>query len=206
MNNAPIELLQLLLICNSSKGQYSSLLVGGCVRDMRLNRDIKDYDIVTSHDLNLLKLSLLENSWKVSDVKMDNGMIILHVTKNNYSFEIANFRGDISNDINLLIQNDSDLRDFTINALYYDIINDNSFDPSNKGFDDLTNRVLRFNGKPEDRIKEDPLRMYRFYRFLHQLKAFGFTADEKSLKAVRKMFSTYNVNPERIRNELEKMI
>jgi poly(A) polymerase len=58
--------------------------------------------------------------------------------------------------------------------------------------------------KPKDRIKEDYLRVFRFYRFLAQL---GFTADKKSMSACREMFNEayQKTTPERVRLELERI-
>lgn len=54
-------------------------------------------------------------------------------------------------------------------------------DPNAKGINDITNKVLRFVGKPSERLAEDKLRLWRFYRFITK----GFKPDNKALKAVR---------------------
>ena len=94
--------------------------------------------------------------------------------------------------------------DFTINAGYVRIADGRLFDPNGKFVDDLNANTLRFVGKAKDRLEEDNLRGWRFYRFL----GIGFTPDKKSLKAVRESWNSIyiNSNPERVRLEIEKMI
>jgi poly(A) polymerase len=77
-------------------------------------------------------------------------------------------------------------------------------DPTGKFVNDINTKTLRFVGKPKDRIREDFLRIYRFYRFVSK----GFKPEKKSLQACREHFNegTKAVAPERIRAEIEKMI
>lgn len=79
------------------------------------------------------------------------------------------------------IYDDGQRRDFTVNALYLNLSTMLLQDPTAQGIDDINSKVLRFVGKPTERLAEDRLRAYRFYRFLTK----GFTPDPKALKAVR---------------------
>lgn len=103
------------------------------------------------------------------------------------------------------IEEDAVRRDFTINALYENPITGQILDPTGKGLSDVKNKVLRFIGNPKERIKEDYLRLFRFYRFL---ACKDLTPDVKSMKAVRGMFNEayLNTTPERVRLELERLI
>lgn len=187
----------------------NSYLVGGCVRDMLLNREPKDYDIVTDAGIENLTPSLVDSGWKVDAV--GENFLVYAVSKNHRMFEIANFRkengfSDGRRPDNVCIgtlEEDAARRDFTINSIYYNPITDVFSDPNN-GRKDLQSKLLRFIGKPHDRIKEDYLRIFRFYRFLNQL---GFIPDQKSLKACREMFNEAYVKttPERVRMEIERM-
>lgn len=96
-------------------------------------------------------------------------------------------------------------RDFTINALYYDPFTDEVLDPTGRGLMDLRDKMIRFNGKPKDRITEDLLRIMRCYRFSAVL---GFTIEPKALKICRTYFNEMcsKISGERIRLEVEKMI
>lgn len=191
--------------------QYDTYLVGGCVRDiLRLSRP-KDFDFVSNMPYNELRELFESNGFSV--LERGNQFLVLAVEKNGEVFEIANFR----NESNYLdgrrpsiveigdIWTDSNRRDFTVNALYTDIKTMKLIDPTAKGINDIISNVLRFIGKPEDRIREDFLRAFRFYRFL---KTKGFTPDKKSLQACRNMFeeSIKKTSSERIRNELENIV
>ena len=127
--------------------------------------------------------------------------------------EIANFRKDgvtldgrrpVEVEIGT-IEEDAVRRDFTINALYENPITGQILDPTGKGLSDIKSRTLRFVGKPKDRIREDYLRVFRFFRFL---ACKNLQPDIKSIKACREMFneSYENTTPERVRLELERMI
>jgi len=135
---------------------------------------------------------------------------VLNVYKNGYEVEISNFRKDVVCDGRQAecevgtLEEDSARRDFTVNAVYMNTKNGSLNDPTGFGIDDIKNKVLRFNGKPKQRIKEDYLRCWRFYRFMSK----GFTPEKKSLKAVRELFNEAYMNstPERVRSEIEKMV
>ena len=107
------------------------------------------------------------------------------------------------------ITTDANRRDFTINSLYVplgctDIIA-NIVDPTGQGKADIENRQLRFIGQPARRILEDPLRVARFYRFLHTK---NLVPHPGSLRAVRQNFNYAhnNTSPERWRVEIERMV
>lgn len=203
----PNTLLELfLLLDNESK--YSTYLVGGCVRDMLLLKNPKDYDIVTSVSMDKIEKIFSDNDWKICD--SGKQFLVLNVSKSGHIYEIANFRKEVgftdgrrpdSCEIGDM-ESDSHRRDFTINSIYYCPLRNEIFDLMG-GFKDLNNKILKFIGKPHERIREDYLRVFRFYRFM--LK--GFTADKKSLKACRELFhEAYSMTtPERVRVELEKM-
>jgi tRNA nucleotidyltransferase/poly(A) polymerase len=196
-----------MILKNRSKNNY---LVGGCVRDYLLHVEPKDFDIVTDITYNVLEKDFANAGWKVST----NGkaFLVLNISKNGRQYEIANFRKDgvykdgrrpESVEVGT-IDEDAARRDFTINALYFDVNTFEMTDPTGKGQSDIQKKILRFIGRPEDRIKEDYLRIFRFYRFA----AKGFKPDPKSLRAVREHFTEAypKITAERVRAELEKMI
>lgn len=203
-----LDLLQIFMILKNRTP--NSYLVGGCVRDYLLHVEPKDFDIVTEIPYNVLEQDFKNAGWKVST----NGkaFLVLNIAKNGRQYEIANFRKDgLYKDgrrpetVEIgTIEEDAARRDFTINALYFDVNTFETTDPTGKGKQDIEKRILRFIGKPEERIKEDYLRIFRFYRFA----AKGFRPDPKSLRAVREHFNEAypNITAERVRSELEKMI
>jgi tRNA nucleotidyltransferase/poly(A) polymerase len=200
-------LLQIFMIVYSSNS--NTYLVGGCVRDMLLGKVPKDYDIVTEANIENLKPALIENGWKVDAV--GENFLVYAVSKNHHQFEIANFRrehgftdGRRPDHVEIgTLAEDAKRRDFTINSIYYNPITNTYIDP-NKGQLDLEKRLLKFVGRPHERIKEDYLRVFRFFRFLAKL---NFSPDIRSLKACREMFNEayQKTNPERVRMEIERM-
>jgi len=196
------------LLGQHSKNNY---LVGGCVRDAFLGVESKDYDIVTDVHMDISGPLLQENGFHV--LECGEAFLVLTVSKDGEQFEIANFRkegiyldGRRPAEIEIgTIEEDAVRRDFTINALYENPVTGQILDPTEKGLSDIKSRTLRFIGKPKDRIKEDYLRVFRFYRFL---ACKDLQPDVKSIKACREMFNEAyaNTTPERVRLELERMI
>lgn len=201
------NLLQLFVILRAySQNNY---LVGGCVRDHLLGRESKDFDIVTDVHMDTIEQAFIENGWTVDAVGKQ--FLVMFVSKNGEQFEIANFRKDVGfsdgrrPDEAIIgdLASDAARRDFTVNSIYYDPFTGSYLDP-NSGIKDAKERVLRFIGRPHDRIKEDYLRIFRFYRFLSK----GFTPDKRSLKACRELFNEAygQTTPERVRMEVERMV
>lgn len=102
------------------------------------------------------------------------------------------------------IEEDSHRRDFTIGAVYYHLKEEKLIDPNGTGINDILDGVLRFIGKPKERLDEDSLRVIRFYRFISR----GWEPTPKTLRAVRENFSDCidKVNNTRIMTELEKIV
>lgn len=201
------NLLQIFVILKSySNNNY---LVGGCVRDFLTGKIPKDFDIVTDVQMDTIEEAFKTNGWSVDSVGKQ--FLILFVSKNGEQYEIANFRKDVGfsdgrrPDQAIIgnLETDAARRDFTVNSIYYDPFNDTYLDPNN-GMKDVKNKTLRFIGRPEDRIKEDYLRIFRFYRFLSK----GFTPDKRSLKACREYFNEayLKTTPERVRVEIERIV
>lgn len=207
MNNMLLQLF--LTVHNSSSNTW---LVGGCVRDLLLGEIPKDYDIVTDANVEALREELLSNGWAVNAV--GEHFLVYAVSKEHQQFEIANFRkeygfsdGRRPDRVEMgTLEEDAVRRDFTVNSIYWNPISDEYKDPNN-GRKDLDRKILRFIGRPHDRIKEDYLRVFRFYRFLSKFRKIGMTADQKSLSACREIFreAYQKTNPERVRMEIERM-
>lgn len=206
------NLLQIKMILTSLSTK--SCIVGGAVRDSLIGKVPNDYDFVTDTPYDDLIVAFTEANWNVSEEGKQ--FLVLIVSKNGTEYEIANFRKDgtyvdgrrpdsvsIGN-----IEDDAKRRDFTINALYYRLSDCELLDPLEQGKSDLDNGLLRFVGKAKDRIKEDKLRVFRFYRFLNKLKPYGFKPLKRELRNVRELFNDayISTNAERVRNELEKMV
>lgn len=186
---------------------FCAYIVGGSVRDMLLGKAPSDYDIAT----NALpeEIEELFNEYKTIAVGKKFGTIV--VVQREGNVEVTTFRQDgkyvdgrrpeevfFSKDL----KDDLSRRDFTINSLAYNK-NTGIIDYFN-GVEDLKNKIIKTVGDPEERFKEDYLRILRAVRFATQL---GFTIEEKTFNAC-KLYSKYlsNISMERIQDEFFKII
>ena len=148
--------------------KVAARFVGGCVRKYILNEKIDDIDIATILSSNEVKERFKETNLKVIDTGVKHGTVT--IVSQNQKVEITTLRKDIKTDGRHAEveytddwKQDSERRDFTINAIYLDI-NGKIFDPQ-KGKNDLKNNNVKFIGNPQKRIEEDYLRIIRFIRF-----------------------------------------
>jgi len=144
-------------------------LVGGSIRDVLINREIRDIDSATVLEPNDVLELLDENNIEYDDFAIRYGSVIAY--PNNKKIQITSLREDINQlgrHTSVLFtkdwKKDAARRDFTFNALYLDE-NCNLYDYYN-GQKDLQAKTIKFIGEIEDRIKEDYLRIYRYFRFL----------------------------------------
>ncbi len=186
----------------------SIFVVGGSIRDALLNRGITDIDFATSLEpINITEILNKENI-KFIDVGIDHGTVTAII--NERKFEITTFRNDIFTDgrhakvsFSNSLEEDALRRDFTINAMYLDK-DGNLIDPTD-GKQDLENRVVRFIGIPGERIKEDYLRILRYFRFL---ALFGdMSPDPDVMKIIKANLDKLSVvSKERQWNELKSIL
>jgi poly(A) polymerase len=182
---------------------YTGYLVGGCVRDLLLELNPKDFDIATSATPRQVKrlfsnCRIIGRRFRLAHVYFQSGKII----------EVATFRardaGDAGPELaepetgppaendtdDLLIRDDNVFgtpeedalrRDFTINALFYDVNAETVIDHAD-GLGDLRRRLVRTIGDPVVRFREDPIRILRAIKFAARL---DFTIEAKTLAALR---------------------
>ena len=148
---------------------FSVFFVGGCVRDTLMGTEPHDFDITTNATPVQLHAIFSKFSGKSNRAEQFGVTIPLI---NNQEIEIATFRSDgFGRHPSIVYANsiaeDCVRRDFPINALYEDVYG-NIFDPTGQGKKDIQSRCLRFMGNPIDRLIEDPLRAFRYVRFLSQ--------------------------------------
>ncbi len=169
---------------------YDPYLVGGAVRDLLMGRKPKDFDIATDARPRELR-RIFRNSREVG-----RRFRIVHVFFGQKNIEVATLRCAVEqsddNNGDLYIDDDNqwgDLetdafrRDFTINALYYDI-RDFSIVDYTGGVADIHNRIIRCVGDPQVRFREDPVRMLRGIKFAAR---FGFTLEAETERALREL-------------------
>jgi len=162
---------------------FRACLVGGAVRDLLLGGHPKDFDVATNATPEEVR-ALFRNCRLIG-----RRFRLAHVVFGREIVEVATFRGssdDGSGDRHLVdgrlvrdnvygtIEEDAVRRDFTVNALYYDIADFSVLDAVG-GMDDLQRRVLRLIGEPEQRYREDPVRMLRAVRLAAKL---GFSIED----------------------------
>lgn len=187
------------------KYKYKAYFIGGIVRNMILGYKTKDIDIATS-----AKPDEIKNIFKTAkNIGISFG--ITSVLENKFSYDVATFR----NEKNYLDGRhpeyleyiddpivDVKRRDFTINSIYYDPIENKILDYVN-GIDDIKNRIIRTVGNPMDRFEEDYLRMLRAIRFSSEL---NFKINDNIIKSIKKIsHKIMSLPSDRIREELNKM-
>lgn len=196
----PLEVRKVLQTL--SQAGFEAYIVGGAVRDFIRGNGVKDFDIATNAEPDVV-ISLFE---KVIEVGRAFGVLKV-VTETGREVEVATFRKEeqykdhrhpskveFSN-----IESDSDRRDFTINGLYYDIKTNQIFD-RHGGLEDLKLKRLRTIGDPLQRFNEDALRLLRAVRFSSR---FSFSIEEKTFEAMKAAAGLIRkVSMERIRDEL----
>jgi poly(A) polymerase len=168
-----------------TRGGAEGYLVGGCVRDLLLGRRPKDFDVATSarpEDVRALfrNSRIIGRRFRLAHVFFGGGKVI----------EVATFRrtpvldadplepnGAAAADVDVFIRNDNAFgeahedalrRDFTINALFYDLERSQIIDWVG-GMKDIERRVVRTIGDPETRFREDPIRILRAIKFAARL-------------------------------------
>ncbi len=157
---------------------YQAYLVGGCVRDLMLGLHPKDFDVVTNATPEQVK-KLFRNSRLIG-----RRFRLVHVIFGREIIEVATFRGHHQDDegrgkqndhgqivrdnVFGSIEEDAERRDFTVNAMYYNIADFTVLDFA-RGRDAIASRTLDLIGDPETRYREDPVRMLRAARFAAKL-------------------------------------
>ena len=193
-------------ILNLLKEEGQGYIVGGFVRDIFLGLNPKDCDFVT--DIEYERLKEIFKKFKPKEMGKHFGIIQIKI--GGIPYEIAKMREDIGIPLDRKVQkveftkniyDDLKRRDFTINAIAYD---GEKFYFGEKSKEDIENKILRFVGDCTQRIKEDPLRILRYFRFLatKDLKYFPETIDE--IKKSKNLIQ--NLSAERIRDEFSKII
>ncbi len=218
MRKQAVKIVEIL-----NKAGHEALLVGGCVRDILLGKEAKDYDIVTSARPDQVEKLLSKT------IPVGKQFGVIKTIEAGHEFEIATFRKDLEYQdgrrpkavIFAEARDDAQRRDFTINGLFLDPYPQIREKHESQGaivcktkngmvidyvggLVDLKKKIIRFIGDPKERIAEDNLRILRAIRFKNALK---FKYDLKTQDAVKKLARKIkNVSSERIREELNAML
>lgn len=213
---------------------FEAYLVGGCVRDLLMDREPKDWDVTTNAKpdqiIGLFEKTVYENEFGTVIVVLpllrgsgsvnrtegvvsretDPSSVLPFAREENMLIEVTPYRieakySDFRHPDEVLfsdkLADDLKRRDFTINAMAYR--NRNLTDIFG-GLKDIKDKMLKAVGKPDDRFKEDALRMLRAIRIALQL---GFSVSYESSESILKNANLIKkISPERIRDELSKII
>jgi poly(A) polymerase len=188
---------------------HEAYMVGGGVRDLLAGIEPKDFDVATSAHPEVIRR--LFRSCRL----VGRRFLIAHVRMGDEVLEVTTFRGPItesherdetgrilSDNVYGTLEEDAFRRDFTINALYYDI-RDFSIVDFAGGMQDLQARSLRLIGDPELRYREDPVRMLRAVRIANKL---GFDIAPSSMEPLRRLsYLLREIPPARLFDEVLKI-
>lgn len=185
---------------------HDAWLVGGCVRDLLLGRTPKDFDVAASATPDEVKRALPRTRI------VGRRFRIAHVRSRRELIEVSTFRrGNVEDDVSAdgvvlrdnvygTLPEDAFRRDFTVNALYYDPVDDVLLDYTG-GLADIERRELRSIGDPTARFREDPVRILRAVRFAAKLSlslcadtaaAIGPMAELLTAIAPARLFDEFN--------------
>jgi poly(A) polymerase len=188
---------------------FQAYLVGGCVRDLLLGREPKDFDVVTDARPEQIK-SIFRNCRLIG-----RRFRLAHIYFGRNFVEVATFRGSDSNGDRVLengrllrdnvygtLEEDVWRRDFSVNALYYNA-DDFSVVDFVGGMEDHEKGVLRLIGDPEERYREDPVRMLRAIRFSTKL---GFIIEPRCERLITRLAGLLGeIPPARLYDETLKL-
>ncbi|MEX2436576.1 MAG: HD domain-containing protein, partial [Candidatus Paceibacterota bacterium] len=206
--NIPKEVKEIVSILN--KEGFKAYPVGGCVRDILVNKTPDDWDIATNAKpeeiQKLFPESVYENNFGTVAIKTDSenkALKIIEVTTFRTEGEYSDKRRPDEIKFADKVEDDLARRDLTINALALDIENDEIIDPFG-GKKDLENKIVKTVGDPDKRFQEDALRLIRAVRFA-VIPDFKF--DKKTEESIKKNSNLLShVAVERIKVEFEKII
>lgn len=195
---------------------FSAYIVGGAVRDLLLGLIPKDFDVATN-----ATPEEIHKIFRRSRI-IGRRFRLVHVMCGAETVEVSTFRG-ASTDEDDLISNpltdqhgrllhdnifgsqeeDAMRRDFTVNALFYDPTKEEILDYM-KGYDDIKAKKLRIIGNPEQRYREDPVRMLRAVRLASKL---GLQIEGETAKPIGDLAPLlHNVPPSRLFDEMLKLL
>ena len=182
---------------------YSLYMIGGTSRDILLGKLPSDFDFVTDATPEEEKAFLPDADYafeKYGSIKLKEQEIEVDITTFREEGEYLDFRHPSYIKFVTSAEKDSKRRDFTVNALY--INGEGKVLDFHHGLEDLQNKVIRFIGDPETRVKEDPLRILRAERFARRL---GFQIEKATQKAMDdNRCLLKKLNPEKVKSEEKK--
>jgi poly(A) polymerase len=199
--------VQQILAALNSDGEEARV-IGGAVRDCLMGRPVGDIDIATTASPETVISTVNRKGWKAVPTGIDHGTVTVVI--NNMPFEVTTLRRDISTDgrrahvaFTRDFAEDARRRDFTINAMSLTL--DGVVNDYGNGRDDARTGHIRFMGDPETRIREDYLRILRFFRF-QASHGSGAPAEDALAACAKNKAGLDQLSRERIRQEILKLL
>ncbi len=198
------------MVCRLRNKGHEALWAGGCVRDQLLGKLPKDYDVASTATPDDV-IQIFGRKRTVAVGASFGVVMVLGPVKAAGQIEVATFRRDGEyvdgrrpNSVSFCRpEEDAQRRDFTINGMFFDPLEEKIIDYVG-GLDDLAAGIVRAIGDPFARFTEDKLRMLRAVRFT---ATFGFALDPATAAAVRQLRQQIcQVSEERITQELKRML
>jgi len=200
------RLQAVLAILNADGGE--ARIAGGAVRNSLLGLPVADVDIATTLSPQEVTRRATAAGFAAHPTGIDHGTVT--VVAHRIPFEITTLRRDVSTDGRRAIVaftsdwvEDASRRDFTINAMYCD--SDGKIFDYTEGYPDILKRKVRFVGTPSRRIREDYLRILRFFRF-HAHYGKGAPDADGLAACTRLRKGITSLSAERVRQELMKLL
>lgn len=192
------------------KGGFEAHLIGGCVRDLLINRTPKDWDVTTDATpeqiQELFEETFYENDYGTVGVVNETeneSLKVVEVTPYRLESTYSDARRPDSVQFSKNLEDDLKRRDFTMNAIAYSVSKGELVDPYN-GQDDLKSKSITAVGDPHERFEEDALRMLRAIRLSAEL---DFTIESKTAEAIAKSATQLGrIAKERIRDEFLRIL
>lgn len=195
---------------------YQSFLVGGGVRDLLLGLHPKDFDVATDATPEQVKqlfggqCQLIGRRFRLAHVRYGREVIEVATLRAHHSQAESESHARMSDGGMILrdnvwgsIEEDAERRDFTVNALYYNIDDFSVLDFAG-GLADIEKRELRLIGEPETRYREDPVRMLRAVRFAAKL---DFTVEASAAEPILRLGGLLDaISAHRLFDEAQKLL
>jgi poly(A) polymerase/tRNA nucleotidyltransferase (CCA-adding enzyme) len=194
-----------------SEAGFSSYLVGGCVRDLLMKKNPKDWDVATNAKpeqiVSLFPKTFYENAYGtvtvVNEKEAEPSFRNIEVTPFRQDAKYSDKRHPDKVSFSQTIEEDLARRDFTINALAYEPSKGQLIDLYN-GEQDIKDKIVRAVGQPADRFDEDPLRIMRGVRLASEL---SFMINNETLEAMQNKANLLSfIAKERIRDEFSRIV
>lgn len=193
------------------KAGFEAYLVGGCVRDLLLGKEPKDWDVTTNalpeQIQSLFQETFYTNTYGtvgvVNEDAQDERLKVVEVTPYRTEHGYSDSRRPDRVEFGVSLEEDLKRRDFTMNAIAYNVSKGQMVDLF-QGQKDLKDKLIRAVGNPQERFNEDALRMLRAIRLGAEL---GFGIEQYTFEAIQKCAEKLGkISKERIRDEFVKVL